>query len=186
MTSPTQDAAERAELEACPFCGSHNISSGESLVSDDEGYGKQTGCEDCGALGPIVRIVEDHIIGPDASEVADAAWNRRAALSAPQLAGDAALTDAYAEGRRDEQQELASVLPGTTYMDPPDGGSPTILEQLQRQARDAKRYLWLRDAALAHDATRNAVNVYEFVGPIAYGPNIDAAIDTAIQQQEGK
>lgn len=51
--------------------------------------------------------------------------------------------NAYAEGRRDEQQELASVLPGTTYMDPPDGGAPTILEQLQRQAKDAARWCML-------------------------------------------
>jgi hypothetical protein len=157
MTSPTQDAAERAEPDAWMHVqGNHQEPSLRRLDDDEKARG----------------------------------WTEyplyRAALSAPQLAGDAALTDAYAEGRRDEQQELASVLPGTTYMDPPDGGSPTILEQLQRQARDAKRYLWLRDAALAHDATRNAVNVYEFVGPIAYGPNIDAAIDTAIQQQEGK
>lgn len=55
------------------------------------------------------------------------------------------LEDAYAEGRKDEQEELASVLPGMTYMDPPDGGAPTILEQLQRQAKDAARYLWLRN-----------------------------------------
>jgi hypothetical protein len=54
-------------------------------------------------------------------------------------------TNAYAEGRKDEQEELSSVLPGVTYMDPPDGGSPTVLEQLQRQAKDAARYLWLRN-----------------------------------------
>lgn len=66
------------------------------------------------------------------------------ALTAEQL-----LTDAYAEGRRDEQQELSSVLPGTTYMDPPDGGAPTILEQLQRQAKDAARYLSIRAALLS-------------------------------------
>ena len=61
------------------------------------------------------------------------------------------LEDAYAEGRRDEQEELSSVLPGTTYMDPPDGGAPTILEQLQRQAKDAARYCWLRERFFGAD-----------------------------------
>lgn len=71
----------------------------------------------------------------------------RAALSSSQAAAREILQlDAYAEGRRDEQEELASVLPGTTYMDPPDGGAPTILEQLQRQAKDARRYLWIRNS----------------------------------------
>ena len=36
--------------------------------------------------------------------------------------------------------DLAALLPGTHYMDPPDGGSVTLLEQLQRMARDAERY----------------------------------------------
>ena len=35
---------------------------------------------------------------------------------------------------------LTALLPGTHYMDPPDGGSVTLLEQLQRMARDAERY----------------------------------------------
>jgi hypothetical protein len=82
------------------------------------------------------------------------------------------LTDAYADGRRDEQEELASVLPGTTYMDPPDGGAPTILEQLQRQALDARRYLWLRENA----ESRVGVDV----DGLMYGRrSLDAAIDAA-------
>lgn len=51
---------------------------------------------------------------------------------------DEAQRDAYAEGRKDEQQELASVLPGSYYMDPPDGGGVEVLEQLQRMAKDAE------------------------------------------------
>lgn len=33
-------------------------------------------------------------------------------------------------------------------MDPPDGGSVTVFEQLQRMAKDAERYRWLRDKAV--------------------------------------
>ena len=35
---------------------------------------------------------------------------------------------------------LVALLPGTYYMDPPDGGSVTLLEQLRRMAKDAERY----------------------------------------------
>jgi hypothetical protein len=56
---------------------------------------------------------------------------------------DGMVQHGYAEGRKDEQAELSSVLPGVWYMDPPDGGAPTILEQLQRQADDATRFVWL-------------------------------------------
>ena len=39
---------------------------------------------------------------------------------------------------------LLFLLPGAYYMDPPDGGSVTLLEQLKRMAKDAERYCWLR------------------------------------------
>ena len=63
-----------------------------------------------------------------------------------------ALTAAYAEGRRDEAQELASVLPGSYYMDPPDGGNVTLLEQLQRMAKDAEIGRRIREHQEAADA----------------------------------
>jgi hypothetical protein len=74
-----------------------------------------------------------------------AASDRPSVLHQQEVPSGPTLEDAYAEGRRDEQEELASVLPCVTYMDPPDGGAPTVLEQLQRQAKDAARYLWLRN-----------------------------------------
>jgi hypothetical protein len=41
--------------------------------------------------------------------------------------------------------EFVALLPGVTYMDPPDGGSVSVLEQFRRMAEDAARYRWLRD-----------------------------------------
>lgn len=38
------------------------------------------------------------------------------------------------------ESEFASLLPGTVYMDQPDGGSPTVQEQVTRMARDAERW----------------------------------------------
>lgn len=43
-----------------------------------------------------------------------------------------------------ELEACAAALPGATYMDPPDGGNVTVSEQLQRMAKDAARYRWLR------------------------------------------
>lgn len=40
--------------------------------------------------------------------------------------------------------QISALLPGVYYMDPPDGGNVTLLEQLQRMAKDAERYRWLR------------------------------------------
>lgn len=36
--------------------------------------------------------------------------------------------------------ELYKLLPSTYYMDPPDGGNVSLLEQLQRMAEDAAKY----------------------------------------------
>ena len=52
-------------------------------------------------------------------------------------------------GRADPEAlpaEFMALLPGVTYMDPPDGGSVSVLEQFQRMVKDAARYRLLRDA----------------------------------------
>jgi hypothetical protein len=46
-------------------------------------------------------------------------------------------------------EDLMRLLPGHYYMDPPDGGNVTILEQLQRMAQDAARYRYLRNGMIA-------------------------------------
>lgn len=48
-----------------------------------------------------------------------------------------------------------------------------------RVVEDAERYRWLRDVVLEFNQTKGAVIVAEFIAPIAYGPDIDAAIDAA-------
>jgi len=51
---------------------------------------------------------------------------------------------AEVEALRADAQAVAALLPGPYYMDPPDGGSVTVIEQLRRMAADAARYRWLR------------------------------------------
>lgn len=54
---------------------------------------------------------------------------------------DDAAKDGYAEGRKDELEQIAKdLLPGPYYMDPPDGGSATLMEQLERMAQDARMW----------------------------------------------
>ena len=38
------------------------------------------------------------------------------------------------------EAEFANLLPGSYYMDPPDGGCPSILEQVRRMAEDAAKW----------------------------------------------
>lgn len=51
-------------------------------------------------------------------------------------------------------------------------------------AKDAARYRWLKCVALEFNIKRQTVVVAEFIAPIAYGPDIDAAIDAAMTPSE--
>jgi hypothetical protein len=60
------------------------------------------------------------------------------------------------------------------YTAPPLSAAPAV------EVLDAKRYRWLKDVSLRYSNRLQAVEVHEFISPIAYGPNIDEAIDAAI------
>lgn len=56
--------------------------------------------------------------------------------------------DVARDARLQVESEFAALLPGVVYMDEPDGGSPTVQEQIKRMALDAARYRWLRTHGL--------------------------------------
>ncbi|HBO2966664.1 TPA: hypothetical protein NH770_002084 [Pseudomonas aeruginosa] len=58
---------------------------------------------------------------------------------------------AEVERLESEIDQCASALPGTYYMDPPDGGNVSIPEQIRRMAKDAARYRGLRDEGYLHN-----------------------------------
>jgi len=60
-------------LLPCPFCGSTDISEGEALSERKGKRYKQTGCADCGAMGPIKLVHDIYDNSP-----ANKAWNTRA------------------------------------------------------------------------------------------------------------
>jgi hypothetical protein len=82
--------------------------------------------------------------------------------------------------------DLAALLPGTYYMDPPDGGNVTLLEQLRRMAEDAARYRWLRDEDSGVPDGMGELYAVQFRLPHTeepdrdlFGTELDAAIDAA-------
>ena len=50
-----------------------------------------------------------------------------------------------------QESERMALLPGPWYMDDPDGGSVTVIEQFRRMAQDAARYRAFRAALIATD-----------------------------------
>jgi hypothetical protein len=95
-------------------------------------------------------------------------------LAAPSL-------EAQPAGEVIPADKLCALLPGPYYMDPPDGGSVPVLEQVERMAKDAARYRWL----LANYATGDG---YHKIDAVLNGGDADeylnAAIDEAMAQGE--
>ncbi len=78
------------------------------------------------------------------------------------------------EWLEEDLKECASALPGTYYMDPPDGGNVSIPEQIRRMAKDAARYRWLRGASHFDTPQHQAFCK-------AYGDALDYEIDAALE-----
>ncbi|MGI4717249.1 MAG: hypothetical protein ACRYGO_07490 [Janthinobacterium lividum] len=76
----------------------------------------------------------------------------------------------------DVEAEFAALLPGAYYMDPPDGGSVEVLEQVRRMAGDAARYRWLM-----RQVPSNIADIFEG-GTIS---DVDQLIDEEIEAQKG-
>ncbi|HFK2233619.1 TPA: hypothetical protein ACGXEV_000358 [Pseudomonas aeruginosa] len=72
----------------------------------------------------------------------------------------------------EDLKECASALPGTYYMDPPDGGNVSIPEQIRRMAKDAARYRWLRDSC-----TRQWDVMYQDIEIVLDGTGVDECED---------
>ncbi|EMI4495055.1 hypothetical protein V6599_004008 [Pseudomonas aeruginosa] len=73
-----------------------------------------------------------------------------------------------------ELEQCASALPGTYYMDPPDGGNVSIPEQIRRMAKDAARYRALRQKQCGDVVVRDRASHL-------FGERLDAVIDAAIE-----
>ncbi|MDR8920499.1 hypothetical protein [Burkholderia multivorans] len=85
------------------------------------------------------------------------------------------------------EADLIALLPGTYYMDPPDGGDVSLLEQLRRMAADAGRYRWMRAhytrfVALPDDGPELDLQAIGEIGDAYEGQVLDQTVDAASAQ----
>ncbi|MGE3596620.1 MAG: hypothetical protein AB7N70_13815 [Dehalococcoidia bacterium] len=81
--------------------------------------------------------------------------------------------------------DVLNTLPGVYYMDSPDGGDVSLLQQLKRMANDAARYRLLRRKfAIISDGEGNAefcpINLPR---PTYIAPNTAIELDTALDRE---
>ena len=90
------------------------------------------------------------------------------------------------EALRADAQAVAALLPGPYYMDPPDGGSVTVIEQLRRMAADAARYRWIkRGASFREERDMGPGGCWSIFVAVPRRPAVnshDTAIDAAMAQ----
>lgn len=89
------------------------------------------------------------------------------------------------ERLRELECAVSNALPGSYYMDPPDGGDVSLLKQLQRMSNDAARYRLLRRKfAIISDGEGNAefcpINLSR---PTYIAPNAAIELDTALDRE---
>ena len=141
------------------------------------------------------RILTGHAApGKDPSPLSDTAplaermvaWNAWRAEHGPIiLAMIHAINEALdddADSLRAELEACVATLPGSLYMDPPDGGDVPPSEQLRRMAQDAARYRYLERKVAIAGAQFHFLNVpppVHFCAPSA-AAELRAVIDMVI------
>ena len=63
------------------------------------------------------------------------------------------------ERLREFERSAALTLPGVYYMDPPDGGDVSLVEQVRRMSQDAARYRWVRGDAPSYSERWSRWNI---------------------------
>lgn len=81
--------------------------------------------------------------------------------------------------------EVTTAIPGTIYMDPPDGGDVSIPEQIRRMAKYAERYRWLLENAVSsYSGEQLPVLVCRFDLPVdGWRDEVSRRIDAAMSRE---
>jgi hypothetical protein len=86
------------------------------------------------------------------------------------------------------ETELAALLPGSYYTDPPDGGDVSVLEQVRRMSLDAARYRLFFDAFFADAQNlpltprqQATLNVLDSLQPITGVTRLSEGLDKVLQ-----
>lgn len=80
------------------------------------------------------------------------------------------------------ERELTALLPGVHYMDPPDGGDVSVMEQLRRMATDAARWRYVEGNAMVQSRSlhMDGTKEYQVRLDLPRAPCLVDAIDKAI------
>lgn len=87
------------------------------------------------------------------------------------------------KAERDAEQ-MAAVLPCSYYMDPPDGGDVSVVEQLRRMAQDAARYRLVRRKVCIAGPAFHLINIAPTYVAADPAIELDAVADAAIASQQ--
>lgn len=174
----------RAALDAGPTPGPWHRSALRLQGYDPKMDGCDIGAEDCSNVALAWHDRDDRT---EAETIANASLiaachpeNLRALLD--RLAA----REAECERLRSELNDCLNVLPGSAYyMDPPDGGSVTIAEQLRRMGEDAARYRHLR-ACVYIDPQQLILRIANVYLCRDDGPDVAAQLDAAIDAARSK
>lgn len=72
------------------------------------------------------------------------------------------------------ERDVSNALPGVYYMDPPDGGDVSVLNQIKRMAQDAERYRYLKRGAMTMNA--DALDECDSSDHIIYVMSVDTKV----------
>ncbi len=79
---------------------------------------------------------------------------------------------------RDELDRISAAIGTNDYLDPPDGGSVPLAEQVARMAKDAARYRKMRKCAIFQD--RNGPGLYWYLPRWDRGLPVGERLDNAL------
>jgi len=185
----------------CLASSQHAYGEGEmilALIAENEELGRYLcTCRDCGGEGAL-HTGDWHSYSP--MEPPEPVMEKCGECDGTGLLGE--IQDLYQmiterdqlkaenEALRREVEECAATLPGVTYMDLPDGGAPTIAEQLSRMARDAERWrfvsqlAWFVDQAAWVYDIGNARSPWAGERSAVDADDVESAIDAAMGKGE--
>jgi hypothetical protein len=131
-----------------------------------------------------MQMLHEAAFGPELSQAEkDANLAVLQGAQPPKAEPDDAQRDAQAAEIERQREVIAKVNARCDHLGMRLG---EVIRERDALRADAEKYRWLRDATLHEPDSHKRIWVHEFAGPLAYGDNIDSAIDAARAQEQQK